>query len=54
MKDIRSFSHCLRLEPADGLEWDYARAPLRRFRLLRMTLYSAPFVRNWGVFLQSV
>ena len=53
MKDIRSFSHCLPSERVDGLEWDYARDHRKKSRLLRMTLYSVLFVRNWEVFLQS-
>ena len=53
MKDTRSSSHCLPLEPADGLEWDFARALRRRSLLSRMTLYSVQSVRNWVGFLQS-
>jgi len=53
MKDTRSSSHCLPLEPADGLEWDCVRVRLRRSLLSRMTLYSVQSVRNWVGFLQS-
>ena len=53
MKDTRSSSHYLPLEPADGLEWDCVRVRLRRSLLSRMTLYSVQSVRNWVGFLQS-
>ena len=33
MKVIRLYSHYLQLEPADGLEWDFARDLRKKFRL---------------------